>query len=77
MDDALVKLQSIERSLLELSQQTLHPHDVRNRSRSKKIMVFILDYTEEVFIKFSWGGGGGGEHQLQLQNANEALILIS
>jgi hypothetical protein len=36
MDDALVKLQSIERSLLELSQQTLHPHDVRNRSRNNK-----------------------------------------
>jgi hypothetical protein len=33
MDDALVKLQSIERSLLELSQQTLHTHDVRNRKQ--------------------------------------------
>jgi hypothetical protein len=39
MDDALVKLQSIERSLLELSQQTLHPHDVRNRSRNRKNIV--------------------------------------
>jgi hypothetical protein len=41
MDDALVKLQSIERSLLELSQQTLHPHDVRNRSRNKNYCLKI------------------------------------
>ena len=39
MDDALVKLQSIERSLLELSQQTLHTHDVRDQDQSNLVQI--------------------------------------
>jgi hypothetical protein len=62
MDEALVKLQSIERSLLELSQQTLHPHDVRKEEHDVDLHEKTQFVGKNCLVNINLVVGGGGDY---------------